>query len=108
MDGAVSTVRVTKKPDGTMEGGSEFPYQRLFEVLRVVAFIAAFLGPLLVIAAAVQLVRLNRRNAVARVPLTPDQTIVFDQPGQYVMMSEGPRFSTAWWGLQFSLRNAAT
>lgn len=105
---ATATVRVIRKPDGTLEGVSEFDDSPLYRNLRAGAKIAAIIGPLLAIAGAIILVRLHSKNFITRVPLTPDQQLVFEEPGGYVMMAEGPRFTFAWRGLQFSLRHAAS
>lgn len=105
---ATATVRVIRKPDGTLEGVSEFDDSPLLRHAQQAARIAVIIGPLLAIAGTIMLVRLQKRSFIARVPLTPDQQLVFEEPGGHVMMAEGPRFTFAWRGLQFSLRHAAS
>jgi len=109
-DGSGFTVTATRRRDFTLEAGPVIydSTLRMERNIRKAANAAAILGPLLAIIGAIQLIRLNTRNFITRVPLTPDQQLLFEEPGSYVMMAEGPRFTFAWRGLQFSLRHAAT
>jgi len=109
-DGTRFTVAGNRRRDFALEVGPvtyDSPV-RVERNLRTGAAAAAIIGPLLAIIGAIQLVRLHKRNFITRVPLTPDQQLLLDEPGDYVMMAEGPRFTFAWRGLQFSLRHAAT
>src|SRR6185503_8496297 len=68
---------------------------------------AIVLGVALLFFTITRLVALVRKSVVVRLPVVAEQKVGFEQPGTYVLNLEGPRFSTMFRRVGFSLRDTA-
>lgn len=55
-----------------------------------------------------RLLRMLKAGVECELPIAPRQIIEFNTPGEKCMHLQGPRFTTAFWGVKFALKDEAT
>lgn len=77
--------------------------------LVISASVAGLVVGIAALAAAVKrLLRLLKESVECKLPIVPHQIFEFTGPGEKCMHLEGPRFTTAFWGVKFALKDQAT
>ena len=107
--GTPTPMLVGKRKDGTLQiYGVRVVASKPIPWLRPLVGAFGLLGMALLILALVQILRIRARSMVVTLPLVAEQTVLLPSAGDYILNADAPRFSAAFAGLTFSLREPAT